>query len=237
MRAQCTRGVQGADLPSAARRALRIHGVVVAVCATLAVVNVLVAIRTLGRVELDQRWIGVLVAAVALVIAATIGVLLGKAVNRVRATAGTLRPHSTVGVWLFLVAVIVGVLAGEAVRSVVLDHEPARVATGYVSSCTGGKAPGCYGSWELDGRVYTGSVPFRRDRLGEVVEFEVSAARPDLVVTRRDPLVGYGVWPAAAGMIVLGVRWARAARGLRRSLRAVSEAGSVDPFASSPRRW
>jgi hypothetical protein len=114
--------VQGADLPPAARRALRIHGVVVAACATLAVVNALVAIRTLGRVDLDQRWIGVLVAAVAFVIAATIGVVLGKAVNRVRTATGTLRPQSTVGLWLFLVAIVVGFLAGEAVRSVVLDR-------------------------------------------------------------------------------------------------------------------
>jgi hypothetical protein len=222
------RGVKGADLPSAARRALRIHGLVVAVCITLAVVNALVAIRTLGRVELDERWMGVLVGAVALVIAATGGVVLGRAVERVR-MAGTLGPRRTVGIWLFLVAIVVGVFAGEAVRSVVLDGEEARVVAGYVSSCTGGRVPGCYGSWELDGQVYTGSVPFRYDRLGEIVEFEVSAARPDLVLTQRDPLLtGYGVWPAAAGMIVLAVRWTGAVRVLRRSLRAVA----LDPTVS-----
>lgn len=219
------REVGGERLAVAARAALRTHTLVVVVCAALlgatAVAWARTAATSIGPYPpaLGFLSLGVMLAA------AVLGRWSQVAVDRVEAASprGRLdgRPEQA-GVLLFVVALLVIGMWALSLRAARLEAEPPRLVTATITECTIGKQRTCTGRWEVDGRVYSRPVRFSV-REGDVLQFEVAASRPDLVLPQQvSPVVRYGPVFGSIALVGAAVWWLRCARSLRRALRGAT---------------
>jgi hypothetical protein len=221
--AQARRAAIGIDLRAEARRALRIYRTTIVVCTALAIGNAILAITVIGPVDNNERVLLAIVACNA-VIGMALGAVLSKALRRVHiASEEKLAFGNGAGVVVFMLGIITGVFAGEAVHSMNLDRETARPVSGIVTSCDSGRQTTCHGVWETDGHVYSGVVPFGRSDIGRRVEFEVSTNHPHIVTTQDDSTEKrFSVLVWGALLTAIAAVWCRMARTLSRTLRSAA---------------
>jgi hypothetical protein len=214
----------GGQFAAAARAALRTHALVVIACTALLAVTAAAWIWTAtssigpGSPTLGPSTFGMLLTA------AVLGAWSQVKVSRVEAASprGRLdRRPGQAGVVLFAVALAACGIWVMSLRVARLDAEPPRLVTATITECVvKSKERTCTGRWEVDGRVYSQPVPFQLVREGEVLQFEVAASRPDLVLPQQiSPAVRYAPVFGSVAVVAAAVWWLRCARSLRRALR------------------
>jgi hypothetical protein len=163
-----------------------------------------------------------------------LGVMHTALVRVVDASGGRIRRERITGLGgvLFVIAIFAGITAGNAAHASMKDAEPGIEVLATVQSCsTGGRSPRCFGTWTVDGEVYSGYMPASRPRgWSPYIPIKVSAEQPGIVLTMKNPwFARYGVLGAGAALALLGLSWIWLLRGANRVLRDAAAGHLPEP--------
>lgn len=163
-----------------------------------------------------------------------LGVMHTALVRVVDASGGRIRRERITGSgWvLFAIAIFVGITAGTAADASAKEDEPGREVLATVEWCSeGGRSPRCYGTWTVDGEVYSGYMPANlRREWSPYIPIKVSAERPGNVLTMKNPwFARYAVLVTGPVLALRVLVWTRLLRGANGVLRDVAAGHLPEP--------